>query len=209
MAMRELVTGGAACAVPGSSSSSNPFGNLANAVLSTASKGQVQFLCFSSSSGSSIPFSMSSTASFSVQLMIRTGRSFLRRCPQPPPPRLSFTRRHMASSCRGPTLTSRTCNQEPRFDFQLLALSKLASFFTVVPNLLWILRQSSDFIRNFNSVGGNALLENAWDDVQGSQLPPPPMHGPQLMYDRGAAAQLQPALDGKLPTDCYTSFSTS
>lgn len=204
--MRELVTGGAACAVPGSSSSSNPFGNLANAVLSTASKGQVQFLCFSSSSGSSIPFSMSSTASFSFQLIIRTGRSFLRRCPQPP--RLSFTRRHIASSCRGPTLTSRTCNQEPRFDFQLLARSKLASFSTFVLNLLWILRQSSDFIRNFNSVGGNALLESAWDDVQGSQLPPP-MHGPQLMYDRGAAAQLQPTLDGKLPTDCYTSFSTS
>lgn len=113
----------------------------------------------------------------------------------------------MANTCRGPTLTSRTCNQEPRFDFQLLALSKLVSFFAFVLNLLWILRQSSDFIRNFNSVGGNGLLENAWDEVQGSQ--PPPMHGPQLMYDRGAGAQLQPTLDGKLPTDCCTSFSTS
>lgn len=89
-----------------------------------------------------------------------------------------------------------------------LALSKLVSFFSpFVLNLLWILRQSSDFLRNFNSVGGNGLLENAWDEVQGSL--PPPMHGPQLIYDRGAGAQLQPTLDGKLPTDCYTSFSTS
>ncbi|KAF7146487.1 hypothetical protein RHSIM_Rhsim04G0006500 [Rhododendron simsii] len=38
MAMRDLVTGGAACAVPGSSSSSNPFGALANALISSSSK---------------------------------------------------------------------------------------------------------------------------------------------------------------------------
>ncbi|CAK7323911.1 unnamed protein product [Dovyalis caffra] len=40
MAMRELVTGGAACAVPGSSSSSNPFGALANALIGSSSKTQ-------------------------------------------------------------------------------------------------------------------------------------------------------------------------
>ncbi|OAY75051.1 Peroxisome biogenesis protein 5 [Ananas comosus] len=40
MAMRDLVTGGAACAVPGSSSSSNPFGALANAILGSSSKTQ-------------------------------------------------------------------------------------------------------------------------------------------------------------------------
>ncbi|KAK3013345.1 hypothetical protein RJ639_008338 [Escallonia herrerae] len=40
MAMRELVTGGAACAVPGSSSSSNPFGALANALVGSSSKTQ-------------------------------------------------------------------------------------------------------------------------------------------------------------------------
>lgn len=40
MAMRELVTGGAACAVPGSSSSSNPLGSLANALLGSSSKTQ-------------------------------------------------------------------------------------------------------------------------------------------------------------------------
>lgn len=50
------------------------------------------------------------------------------------------------------------------------------------------------------------MLENAWDEVQGSQ--PPPMHGPQVMYDRGGpAAQLQPALDGEISTDCYSSFA--
>lgn len=38
MAMRELVTGGAACAVPGSSSSSNPIGALANALIGSSSK---------------------------------------------------------------------------------------------------------------------------------------------------------------------------
>ncbi|XP_072986545.1 peroxisome biogenesis protein 5 isoform X1 [Typha latifolia] len=40
MAMRDLVTGGAACAVPGTSSSSNPFGALANAILGSSSKAQ-------------------------------------------------------------------------------------------------------------------------------------------------------------------------
>lgn len=40
MAMRDLVTGGAACAVPGSSSSSNPLGALANALISSSSKTQ-------------------------------------------------------------------------------------------------------------------------------------------------------------------------
>lgn len=40
MAMRDLVTGGAACAVPGSSSSSNPFGALANALIGSSSKTQ-------------------------------------------------------------------------------------------------------------------------------------------------------------------------
>lgn len=51
------------------------------------------------------------------------------------------------------------------------------------------------------------MLENAWDEVQGSQ--PPPMHGPQVMYDRGGpAAQLQPALDGEISTDCYSSLCT-
>lgn len=38
MAMRDLVTGGAACAVPGSSSSSNPLGTLANALIGSSSK---------------------------------------------------------------------------------------------------------------------------------------------------------------------------
>lgn len=41
MAMRELVTGGAACAVPGSASSSNPLGALANALVGSSSKTQV------------------------------------------------------------------------------------------------------------------------------------------------------------------------
>ncbi|XP_057984036.1 peroxisome biogenesis protein 5 isoform X3 [Malania oleifera] len=40
MAMRELVTGGAACAVPDSSSSSNPLGVLANALIGSSSKAQ-------------------------------------------------------------------------------------------------------------------------------------------------------------------------
>ncbi|KAL1814130.1 hypothetical protein ACET3Z_024195 [Daucus carota] len=40
MAMRELVSGGAACAVPGSSSSSNPLGALANAFIGSSSKTQ-------------------------------------------------------------------------------------------------------------------------------------------------------------------------
>lgn len=41
MAMRDLVSGGAACAVPGSSSSSNPLGALANALIGSSSKTQV------------------------------------------------------------------------------------------------------------------------------------------------------------------------
>lgn len=41
MAMRELVTGAASCAVPGSSSSSNPLGALANALIGSSSKTQV------------------------------------------------------------------------------------------------------------------------------------------------------------------------
>ncbi|GMH05900.1 hypothetical protein Nepgr_007740 [Nepenthes gracilis] len=40
MAMRELVTGGAACAVPGSSSVANPLSNLANALIGSSSKTQ-------------------------------------------------------------------------------------------------------------------------------------------------------------------------
>lgn len=47
--MRELVTGGAACAVPGSSSSSsNPLGALANALIGSSSKTQVFFVSFNS-----------------------------------------------------------------------------------------------------------------------------------------------------------------
>ena len=45
--MREMVTGGAACAVPGSSSSSsNPLGALANALIGSSSKTQVPFPSF-------------------------------------------------------------------------------------------------------------------------------------------------------------------
>lgn len=44
MAMRDLVTGGAACAVPGASTSSNPLGALANTLLGSSSKTQVLFL---------------------------------------------------------------------------------------------------------------------------------------------------------------------
>ncbi|CAM8985331.1 unnamed protein product [Rhodiola kirilowii] len=40
MAMRDLVTGGAACADPGSTSSSNPLGALANALVGSSSKTQ-------------------------------------------------------------------------------------------------------------------------------------------------------------------------
>ncbi|KAG9448887.1 hypothetical protein H6P81_008852 [Aristolochia fimbriata] len=40
MAMRDLVTGGAACSVPGSSSSSNPLGSFANSLVGSASKTQ-------------------------------------------------------------------------------------------------------------------------------------------------------------------------
>ncbi|XP_074264246.1 peroxisome biogenesis protein 5 [Silene latifolia] len=40
MAMRDLVNGGAACSVPGSSSSSNPLGALANTLLGSSSKTQ-------------------------------------------------------------------------------------------------------------------------------------------------------------------------
>lgn len=48
MAMRDLVTGGAACAVPGTAaSSSNPFGALANAILGSSSKTQVPLDFFS------------------------------------------------------------------------------------------------------------------------------------------------------------------
>lgn len=43
MAMRDLVSGGAACAVPGSSSSSNPLGSLANALLGSSPKTQERF----------------------------------------------------------------------------------------------------------------------------------------------------------------------
>ncbi|XP_068642693.1 peroxisome biogenesis protein 5-like [Aristolochia californica] len=43
MAMRDLVTGGAACSVPGASSSSNPLGTFANSVLGSASKTQGVF----------------------------------------------------------------------------------------------------------------------------------------------------------------------
>ena len=47
MAMRELVTGGAACAVPGSSSSSaNPLGALSNALVGSSSKTQVGTCAF-------------------------------------------------------------------------------------------------------------------------------------------------------------------
>lgn len=42
MAMRELVSGGAACAVPGSSSSSNPLGALANVLAGSSSKTKVK-----------------------------------------------------------------------------------------------------------------------------------------------------------------------
>ena len=49
MDMRDLVTGGAACAVPGSSSSSsNPLAALANTLIGSSSKIQVFFLFFSS-----------------------------------------------------------------------------------------------------------------------------------------------------------------
>ncbi|KAJ7963468.1 peroxisome biogenesis protein 5 [Quillaja saponaria] len=40
MAMRELISGGAACAVPGSSSTSNPLGALANSLIGSSSKTQ-------------------------------------------------------------------------------------------------------------------------------------------------------------------------
>uniref|UniRef100_A0A1D1Y2M2 Peroxisome biogenesis protein 5 n=1 Tax=Anthurium amnicola TaxID=1678845 RepID=A0A1D1Y2M2_9ARAE len=40
MAMRDMVTGGAACAVPGSSSSANPLGALAGKILGSSSKAQ-------------------------------------------------------------------------------------------------------------------------------------------------------------------------
>ncbi|KAL6200529.1 hypothetical protein ACLB2K_030310 [Fragaria x ananassa] len=146
MAMRELVTGGAACAVPGSSSSSNPFGNLANALLNSSAKGQDL---------KELP-SLLPTSSSGAQF---------------------YPEAHGQQQLPG-----------SEFDQQFMPPGA----------------QSSEFLRNFNSVGGNGMLENAWDEVQGSQ--PPPMHGPQVMYDRGGpAAQLQPALDGP-PQRVLSSF---
>jgi hypothetical protein len=44
MALRDLVMGGGACAVPGTSSSANPLGGLAESIFGSASKTQVYFL---------------------------------------------------------------------------------------------------------------------------------------------------------------------
>ncbi|KAM1246813.1 hypothetical protein ACFX2J_042846 [Malus domestica] len=56
--------------------------------------------------------------------------------------------------------------------------------------------QNSDFLRNFNSVDGNRLLDNAWDEIQSSQ--PGPMHMPQhdRIYDMRASSHFQSTLDG-------------
>ncbi|XP_011000400.1 PREDICTED: peroxisome biogenesis protein 5 [Populus euphratica] len=64
MAMRELVTGGAACAVPGSSSSSNPFGALANALIGSSSKTQERLkeIPTSTTTGTEPPFYQDATA---------------------------------------------------------------------------------------------------------------------------------------------------
>lgn len=57
MAMRDLVTGGASCTVPGSSSASNPLGSLANALIGSSSKTQeVKEIPTSTSLGSSSQF---------------------------------------------------------------------------------------------------------------------------------------------------------
>ncbi|CAL8998763.1 unnamed protein product [Prunus brigantina] len=148
MAMRELVTGGAACAVPGSSSSANPFGALANALIGSSSKTQER----------------------------------LKEIPQ-----------------STPTASEPQFYPDAHGHLQQLPGSEFEQPF-MQPGT-----QSSDFLRNFNSVDGNRLLDNAWDEIQSSQ--PPPMHVPQLdrIYDLGAAPQLQPTLDGP-PQRVLSSF---
>ncbi|KAL8166122.1 hypothetical protein V2J09_007621 [Rumex salicifolius] len=62
MAMRDMVTGGAACAVPGSSSTSNPIGALANVLIGTSSKTQERLneIPTTTSTGSSSQFNLGS-----------------------------------------------------------------------------------------------------------------------------------------------------
>ncbi|KAB5534931.1 hypothetical protein DKX38_018017 [Salix brachista] len=64
MAMRELVTGGAACAVPGSSSSSNPLSALANALTGSSSKtrDRIKEIPTSTTTGTEPPFYQDATA---------------------------------------------------------------------------------------------------------------------------------------------------
>ncbi|XP_009374433.2 peroxisome biogenesis protein 5 [Pyrus x bretschneideri] len=148
MAMRDLVTGGAACAVPGQTSSSNPFGALANALIGSSSKQQERL--------KEIP---SSTPTASEPQFYPDGHGHLQQLP--------------GSGFDQPFMQPST--------------------------------QSSDFLRKFNSVDGNRLLDNAWDEIQSSQ--PGPMHMPQhdRIYDMGASTQLQPTLDGP-PQRVLSSF---
>ncbi|KAH9616633.1 hypothetical protein KSS87_003213 [Heliosperma pusillum] len=74
MAMRDLVSGGAACSVPGSSSSSNPLGALANTLLGSSSKTQERLkeIPTSTSSGSGGQFH----SSYDGQLTALPGSEF-------------------------------------------------------------------------------------------------------------------------------------
>ncbi|KAM1039695.1 hypothetical protein TB2_028606 [Malus domestica] len=63
--------------------------------------------------------------------------------------------------------------------------------------------QSSEFLRNFNSVDGNRLLDNAWDEIQSSQPEPMHVHQHDRIYDM--RPHLQPTLDGP-PQRVLSSF---
>lgn len=140
--MRELVTGGAACAVPGSSSSANPLGALANALIGSSSKTQERL--------KEIP--TSSTTPADQPGFYEVGQPL-------PLPGAEFDHPfpHPATN-----------------------------------------PQSSEFLRGFRAADQNGFSE-AWDEIQGSNVPPPPLlHGP-------ATTRLPPTMDGP-PQRVLSSF---
>lgn len=77
------------------------------------------------------------------------------------------------------------------FFYFLGIMNFLLLFFFLLSYLLFCLLQGSEFLRGFRSADQNGFTD-AWDEIQHQSHGPPFDH----FYDRAAAPQLQPTLDG-------------
>ncbi|KAG8365214.1 hypothetical protein BUALT_Bualt18G0081100 [Buddleja alternifolia] len=155
MAMRELVSGGAACAVPESSSSSNPLGALANALIGSSSKTQSDYYV---SHGLEFRMNFSRIAAQMKDFATRKEDCMVITAPQHT--KLQERLREIPTA----TTTTSDGNLYAGVEDPFAALPGSELKHARYPNA-----QGSEFLQGFRSVDQNRFAD-AWDEIQRPQI---------------------------------------